>query len=735
MRKSIRSIFQRRIVSKSDIKSLKNNDEAQQAKEKWLKHHNKKNLTSYCPLCLFVVTKRPQDMKKHLKHFRCFYIDFDNEVIRYDKHDDMHEDKEKMDYMEIENIDASDYTIDVDEALYKLTNGRLKEQYGKCGTLATNLVVKLKVKNEIDEKFLEELGEISKHAKSKTDYKEESKHFSDNFASLVSQKSQKSEGDQRVLKIFESYTKVHMLAYSKHTVDNYTSSLFNSNSEKSFVNWIERNNYHPICQYFRNYGHESTTDDSPDPNIMRGPEDWTTWIMDTDENSPCTKERRILALKQLLHCMKYFAAEGHKAHLKNPSFEVYRTQIEARISQLTQLFRSAKKLRVQQGAERQRLRTSSVEELILEQSQLQKDYLKGLEEIFQKCDNSIPEQKDIHLAGCLLSLSLIPLNGNRMQAIQNQTIGDFNSKKENEFDKRLQLWEVTAKGKTPHSVYIQTSTEVVNLITGKYLPFVKKYLSHHKVKFDEYEEWRKFPLIIGGIKEGQVVKISSNHIYTTMTKKGYRFQTCQTFRKVVATVAKELNVPAEHLAHSEQVRSKDYYLNKKKKFEKDSVSIIGFFEEQGLKVPAEKSKIDEHIREKELLTRKEIDNLKRATVIATSGNTKKRKPSLLNLLIESILNLSSPIATQMALGLIDTASKTLFLKIIVLSNDELKSEMLKNFGCNSVDEKTFWKQALAWFLRSSRILDKENKFFRFRLDRYHKVLAQSSLYKSFIENQ
>ena len=707
-RQTIQNIFKKKIVTKKSIKTLKKNQEAIEAQKKWLSHHDKKKLTPYCPLCLTFPNERPIDMKrKHLNSFSCQYIDFTCDIVKNDNIPD------ENDGYEIEEEDVNGSSIiDVDQALYRLTNGQLKEQNGKCPTLVTGLITDLKVKHGIDEVFLEELGNIAKVAKGKKDYNEEKSKFTENFAKLAPQKACNSEGHERISKIFGSYAEKKMASYKKKTVDLYTRNLF-SESGDSFVNWLTKNNHPPLWQHFRNHGYPSTNDDIPDQHIMKGPEDWSGWIKETDENSPSTMEHKALALKQLLLCMKFLAAEGNQAHLKNPSFAVYCTQIESKLAELGQLHRLAKKQRAKIGCERQRLRTQSIEDLIQTQAQIQHEYLEGLKELFERCDSSVPEKADINLAGCLIAVSLIPLNGNRMQAIQNQTNGDFNAKNPNAFDDRLQLWEVTAPGKTPHNVYIQTSNEIVNIINDKYRPLCKRYLSHHKVDIDDYDKYREYPLIIGGVEDGSVLKISSKHVYTTLKKKGYQIQTCQSVRRVVATVAKDLGVPAEHLAHSDQVRNKEYYLNQKKEYEKNSVSIISFFERNGIKIAEEKPQINETVKQKELQIRKQIDDLRRATVIARSCNTRQRKPELRSLVVETIINISSPVATKMCLGLTPTPNKIKFLKHLVLSSDELKNKMILEFRSEAKTEEQFWKRVLTWFSTSSKILDKDKKFFKF----------------------
>ena len=73
-------------------------------------------------------------------------------------------------------------------------------------------------------------------------------------------------------------------------------------------------------------------------------------------------------------------------------------------------------------------------------------------------------------------------------------------------------------------------------------------------------------------KDGLVSKFTSRHIYGTIEK------------GVIAILAKDLGVPVEHLAHSEQARTIEYCLNQRNSFfetkskinENDKTKVIAY---------------------------------------------------------------------------------------------------------------------------------------------------------------
>ena len=60
------------------------------------------------------------------------------------------------------------------------------------------------------------------------------------------------------------------------------------------------------------------------------------------------------------------------------------------------------------------------------------------------------------------------------------------------FNVRLQLWMVLAQGKISYNIYVQTLYEAANIISIKYLPLCKRYISHHEFNIDDYEKLREW---------------------------------------------------------------------------------------------------------------------------------------------------------------------------------------------------------------------------------------------------
>ena len=55
---------------------------------------------------------------------------------------------------------------------------------------------------------------------------------------------------------------------------------------------------------------------------------------------------------------------------------------------------------------------------------------------------------------------------------------------------------VLARGKINYNVYVQTLYKAVNIISIKYLPLCKRYISHHEFNIDDYEKLREWQRMV-----------------------------------------------------------------------------------------------------------------------------------------------------------------------------------------------------------------------------------------------
>ena len=149
LRQEIFSLLNKKQPSLKQIKKLKHSETANISLKKWLDAHGNKprNLPAYCPLCLEYPNKRKIDLKnKHLKQFRCRYIDFDRTIPTKDDEMDLENDGCVSD-LESDTAEQPCLTDDeIDGKLSKLTNGQIKGQKQRCkGKLITELMVDIKV--------------------------------------------------------------------------------------------------------------------------------------------------------------------------------------------------------------------------------------------------------------------------------------------------------------------------------------------------------------------------------------------------------------------------------------------------------------------------------------------------------------------------------------------------------------------------------------------------------------
>lgn len=149
LRQEIFSLLNKKQPSLRQIKKLKHSETANNSVKKWLNAHGNKprNLPAYCPLCLEYPTKRKIDLKdKHLKQFRCRYIDFDRTTPTEDDEVELENDECVTD-LESDTAEQPGLTDEeIDGKLSKLTNGQIKGQKQKCkGKLITELMVDIKV--------------------------------------------------------------------------------------------------------------------------------------------------------------------------------------------------------------------------------------------------------------------------------------------------------------------------------------------------------------------------------------------------------------------------------------------------------------------------------------------------------------------------------------------------------------------------------------------------------------